>query len=447
MLTSEIKQFTYPDGSIERVQAVRMGRWEDLGFFLPEPDGEAMFASVTRLYSKYAVPRAPFLFPQMVLFRLPAGEEVPFSRESMRCGALSDSLAAAAAGLRENLTVIGGKPVFRTRAAEDFFRRLEALGCIRIIGGLRPGTAILPVGEKAGLLSRSLPDAALKANLSFFIMDCFDVASVYDSIGTPVGLRVKNGIVESPPLFAREALLVRKDGAVSIEKPALEALSVTVQGETFVHGKNTRFYARPRFRRAPCHGGTDLVIIGNRVAAVHPGGGTAVPGSGFVLAADAAQAIPGDTVTYGGMEEVLFGVQVGNSCVVNGRATEKFTSPFYKFTNPFSVSYPPSLYPMDYEKARAPRMMLGGDADGKPLLLFAEGPGKLGYEKGRDSRGASLSESAAIARSLGMVNGVHLDGGGSAQILLDNRRSLRISDRYEDNSEAERPVPVGLCMR
>jgi argininosuccinate synthase len=57
-------------------------------------------------------------------------------------------------------------------------------------------------------------------------------------------------------------------------------------------------------------------------------------------------------------------------------------------------------------------------------------------------------EMADICCELGMVNGVHLDGGGSAQILLKNHRSLRTSDRnLEDNSDAERPIPLALMLK
>ena len=55
---------------------------------------------------------------------------------------------------------------------------------------------------------------------------------------------------------------------------------------------------------------------------------------------------------------------------------------------------------------------------------------------------------AEICSAVGMVNGVNLDGGGSAQILVNNVRSLLISDRKaEDNSESERPVPNALIVR
>jgi exopolysaccharide biosynthesis protein len=102
---------------------------------------------------------------------------------------------------------------------------------------------------------------------------------------------------------------------------------------------------------------------------------------------------------------------------------------------------------MDFDHARAARIALGADASGKPMLLWAEGAAKFGYVPGKGSCGASLKEMADICADLGMHNAVNLDGGGSAQILLNNRRSLMISDRKaEDHSEAERPVPLALYI-
>ena len=102
---------------------------------------------------------------------------------------------------------------------------------------------------------------------------------------------------------------------------------------------------------------------------------------------------------------------------------------------------------MNFDKSRAARIALGADSEGKPILLWAEGAAKSGYIPGQGSCGASLSEMAEICADVGMVNAVNLDGGGSAQILLGNRRSLMISDRNkQDFSEAERPVPLGLML-
>ena len=168
-----------------------------------------------------------------------------------------------------------------------------------------------------------------------------------------------------------------------------------------------------------------------------------------MLVADQANQIrPGDKVIYRGMEDVRFGMQVGNSILIDGKKTEEFHSRFYNIRHLEPVPFPPSLYPLDFDHARAARIALGADAGGKPMVLWAEGAGKIRYTPGQDSCGASLKEMADICTAVGMVNGVNLDGGGSAQILVNNVRSLLISDRKaEDNLESERPVPNGLIVR
>ena len=190
-------------------------------------------------------------------------------------------------------------------------------------------------------------------------------------------------------------------------------------------------------------------MIGQQVAAVRHRGCTPVPASGFVLRLEGkCQISPGDRVIYHGLEDVAFSIQVGNSIVRDGIKTERFLSRFYNIRHLEPVPYPPSLYPMNFRTGRAARIALGADQNGKPMLLWAEGAGKLKYTPGKDSCGASLAEMAEICTQVGMVNAVNLDGGGSGQILLKNKRSLLISDRREeDNSEWERPVPLALMIR
>ena len=102
---------------------------------------------------------------------------------------------------------------------------------------------------------------------------------------------------------------------------------------------------------------------------------------------------------------------------------------------------------MDFHKSRAARIALGADAAGKPVILWAEGAAKIGYFPGQGSCGASLKELADICQQAGMKNAVNLDGGGSAQILIRNRRMLQISDRDAATlGESERPVPLGLFI-
>ena len=413
----------------------------------PSPSDRALDC-FERIYRQFLVPAAPWVFGSLVLFRLPPGINLPFSADCGSYGKIADPLTIAAVGLRRGIQILGKRIFFQNAQTEAFWKELKKQDCIRIVQGKLPITTVIPVGGEAGFLTESEPDAALKVNSSFFTMDPFDCATAYDHIGRPFGLLVKDGIVEQPPLFSREALLVKRDGTVSIERPELEHLAVRIGNHTFVHGKNCRFYSRPRYARTPPGTGVSLVILGRKVAAVCAGGCTAVPGAGFVLhTGEDVEIHPGDQVAYEGLEDVCFGIQVGNSIVCDGVPTPRFQSRFFNVRGINRIAYPPSLYPLDYQNARAARIAIGADGDGKPMIMWAEGAAKIGHIPGADSMGATLADMARICTELGMVNGVNLDGGGSAQLLVKNLRSLKISDRATDGTEMERPVPAGLIIR
>lgn len=446
-MESQIRTFSYPNGEIQRVQVVTWDDWGKLDFWKLSYSEKALdcFYDVYRLY---LVPGCPWIFGNLVMFHIPEDVAVPFPNNTKKYGRVADKLTAATAALEAGVSIVKGKPVFRNAEVRRFWEILENRGCIRITSGKLPTTKFIPVGDLPGYMSQREETAALKVNASFFIMDRFDCATVYDHVGTPFGLCVKDGVVLSPPLFGREALLVRENG-VSIESPDVRNMEMEIDGTVYRHGENATVYTRPDRLATPRSREKKLVIIGDRVAAVCDGASVPIPASGFVLCVTGMCRVrPGDRVVYRGMEDVRFGIQVGNSILKDGVKTERFISRFYNLRKLEPVPFPPSLYPMDFEKARAARIALGADEAGTPMLLWAEGAGKLRYTPGEDSCGASLLEMADICAAVGMVNAVNLDGGGSAQILLRNQRSLHISDRnQEDNSDAERPVPLGLILR
>lgn len=445
-MQNEIREFPCENGELLRVQLVRPESWEQLDFLRPCAT-PPVFESFDRVYRKFLIPGCPWVFGSVVLFRLPE-ELPPLPTRFGRYGTVSDPLTATAAVLRRGARLIGTKPVFFTRCAKKLWQLLEAQDCLRIIRGKLPITTYSPVGCGSGYLSETEPDAALKMNASFFIMDPFDCATVYDHVGTAFGLCVKDGDVQSPPLFDREALLVKNDGSVTVQRCDIRSLGIETGGTVYRHGANAAVYTRPECRRASRCRGVQLVITGCRVAAVCPKGRAPVPAGGFVLEVTGpCAAKAGDAVIYRGLEDIRFGIQVGNSIVKDGVPTQQFISRFYNIRKLEKTPYPPSLYPMNFDGARAARMAIGADRDGRPMLLWAEGAGKLSYTPGRDSRGASLADMARVCSETGMHNAVNLDGGGSAQILLHGERRLRISDRKPDNSDAERPVPLGLIVR
>lgn len=422
-----VRTYHFPDGTIQRVQTQPLPGWEPLSFRTLQSEGNPLdcFAEI---FQKYLIPACPWLFGNLVLFRLPRRMEIPFSRATSY-GQVADPLTAAAAGLRKGLSFRRGVPRYRNPRVKAFYEALSDRDCLRVVKGKLPITTILPVGPGLGLLTRSCPEAEVRCNASFFIMDPFDCATVFDHVGTCLGLMVKDGVVLSPPLYHREALLVRERG-VEVTSLDIRDLPIQLGEQQYRHGENCRIYTRPRFPYV-LGPGKKLVIVGNRVAAVSRGI-VPIPASGYVLTPrGSCSATPGDPVRYPALQDVQFGIQVGNSVLRDGVVTDSFRSRFYNLRKLEPVPYPPSLYPMDFHNSRAARMVLGADGAGKPMLLWAEGAPKQGYVPGVHSRGASLSDLGRFCQEAGMVHAVNLDGGGSAALLVGNKCALQRTDLQE----------------
>ena len=356
--------------------------------------------------------------------------------------------AAVTAMFRKDVSFKRRKLSFSDQDTERIYRQLKQRGCLYEMDGKLSKIRFLPVGNTMGYLSQNEENARLKVNASFFLFDRLDCASVYDRIGTAFGLCVKDGKILLPSMLDREVLMVDKEGRVSVSHIPLKQIVTEIDGTRYQDGINCRFYSRPQ-REKTTAGICDIIVEGNHVVGIRKGGKTLIPCGGFVIQTNQMIEKINDTkVKFHGLEDILFAVQVGNSVIVNGNKTKRFISPFYRFPNPHETVYPPAMYPLNYKKDRAPRIVLGADKDNRPVLVWLEGAGKFGHVKGEGSCGASMSETADICEELSLHNAIHLDGGGSAQILINNQKQLKISDRDpNDFSEKERAVAMGLCIR
>ncbi len=83
---------------------------------------------------------------------------------------------------------------------------------------------------------------------------------------------------------------------------------------------------------------------------------------------------------------------------------------------------------------RNPRTIAGVDAEGRTLLVTADG-------RQTTSLGLSIKEAADVARSLGMVSAINLDGGGSTTMVQDGQVVNSPSDAV-----GERPVGDALVL-
>jgi Phosphodiester glycosidase len=86
------------------------------------------------------------------------------------------------------------------------------------------------------------------------------------------------------------------------------------------------------------------------------------------------------------------------------------------------------------EKDKHPRTAMGYTADGKLIILMTEGrnPGH--------AEGMTLLQQAQVLQSLGCIEALNLDGGGSSYLLLNGKQTIRPSDK-----EGQRAVP-GVFM-
>ncbi|MCU0404348.1 MAG: phosphodiester glycosidase family protein [Chitinophagaceae bacterium] len=86
------------------------------------------------------------------------------------------------------------------------------------------------------------------------------------------------------------------------------------------------------------------------------------------------------------------------------------------------------------EADRHPRTAMGYTADRRLIILMVEGrnPGI--------AEGMTLKQEAMVLKSLGCIEGLNLDGGGSSCLLLNGKETIKPSDK-----EGQRPVP-GVFM-
>jgi hypothetical protein len=93
----------------------------------------------------------------------------------------------------------------------------------------------------------------------------------------------------------------------------------------------------------------------------------------------------------------------------------------------------PSFY-YGFSAKRNPRTIAGVDAHGRTILATADG-------RSTASLGLSITETGDVARALGMVEGLNLDGGGSTTMVIDGAVINQPSD-----ATGERPVGDALLI-
>ena len=447
-MNSEIYRVEHEDGTFQRFQVVTGFKWEDVHYFSPGIERKSV-VELVRLYDVNIIPKlrehtGPYVFvhvPEDMAIDLDPDTEEGHIYDSSILLAMTMDRAFRDGNLRWDGTGLWvGDPTL-----DSILKVLEERGMLGIAADEGDGMHVIPINGKLGFVSRkaSMPVAV---NSHFFLMDPTDMDSPYCKIGTPHGLVLSGGHISNPPLNHRSLLLVGRDGRARITHVELSELSFLIDGVRYVGGRNCTLHFRPDERITPKHDGMDLIITEEEVVAVKKGGESVIPVAGFVISVDGDVRLKDNGVTYEGIDDYLFGAQVGPEMVKDGCMIDHLAFPFCKVgVDP--VVFAPTVYPLPFETARASRICIGTDGNGSPVLVWAEGAGKLGIDRENDSTGASLLEMAQFCSSQGYGNIINLDGGGSAALNYQGRRLLKIADRMPvTNAECERPVPNGLYI-
>ncbi len=318
--------------------------------------------------------------------------------------------------------------------------------------------------------------ATAAVNGGYFVLDPASGAP-----GDPAGIGVYDGRLLSEPVDGRPGLVLAPDGRGSVgrfrwtgevrRRPVRGGAPVPLDGIDRVPGLIRNCGGDPTdlptdrpLHDVTCSDGSEVVTFTPEFGATTPAGPgreVVLDARGVVLRAQDRRGTalaPGTTSLQATGEAVslLQPAQVGDrlllrpalqdargrrvalppgGTVVNGGpllvqdGRERITSGADGFERPTDPTFS-----YGFVAERNPRTFAGVDAAGRTLLVTVDG-------RSADDLGLSIPETADVARSLGMVDALNLDGGGSTAMVVRGRLVSRPSD-----PTGERPVGDALLV-
>ena len=298
-------------------------------------------------------------------------------------------------------------------------------------------------------------------NTSFFLFEEEDFISEFSLLGDAYSMQIREGVIESPPLFNRSALLFQAGGNVELRQVSLHDLKMQALGRTFdlstfalnetgQPGKPalyTRFFgieqeSRTLTRTPQDAGKLEFVIIDRAIVGVKRGGETEIPHNGFVLSLPAdgvEQTTFTNEVRYSFLDgsQYTAGIQCGPGLLRDGEIIltqqslkqEEFFRKTVRDGRVTDYGVVPTDYAEDIDETRAARMAIGVDFNGCLRVLAVESVNRGMEEATGESSGATLSELALVLKNRGYKHALNLDGGGSANIQYYYGHLVKGADR------------------
>lgn len=277
-------------------------------------------------------------------------------------------------------------------------------------------------------------------------------ADFFPYTGDPLGLQIQGGELVSEPMD-RAAVGITAEGMAIFDKVGFNGTLTSSPGETFPirginrpRGKNEMVLFTPVFGSTTgAKEGIELPVtldgpirVNTAVTATVVGepcaaGGT-VPSGGALLSAHGR---PADWITsnlkQGDKITLRFDVKSDSGKSWESVVEAVGGGPMLMSGGKVYVDASEEKFQLSFSAARNPRTAVGVTASGELLLVTVDGRQPI-------SRGMTLSELAELMKSLGAVEAINLDGGGSSAF------SIKGIVNNSPSEGRERPVANGLLV-
>lgn len=247
--------------------------------------------------------------------------------------------------------------------------------------------------------------------------------------GEILGLLKLDGQIVSTTTLARTAVGILPGGKVLIDLVDYTGLvtlpdgrKIAISGVNHERGADELMLYNDYFGPSTATNsfGVDYVVVGNKITAINRSGNTPLTPDSIVLSA------------HGNAAKALEGLRVGDTVAITQTLGKAWDETKYalgagpRLIKAGSVFLTTKLeeFGSDVAGGRAPRTALGLTKTGHILLVVVDG-------RQAASIGQSLLELALFLQELGAVDAMNLDGGGSSEMVINNKVVNSPSDGRE----------------
>jgi len=316
--------------------------------------------------------------------------------------------------------------------------------------------------------SAELDEATLLVNSNYFLFLEPDLDGPWNAYGDPVGLVMAGGVIEFAPQLPRTSLLM-SESKYNVQCVSFADLQITLSNNQpiLAHPFGSPKYREPFVAFARCFGsverfspagddGYDVAYIG-RFPVAGRQGALPIPRAGCVVRYPdrrTAFEFASQPLRYALDGQWGDCIQVGPQLLKRGALTNVTENIFmveYMTENgqlPDNDTVSPAHWKADWDKTRAARLGAGVDEHGNVVMIAVEGTSSV-TDVNEPVRGATLRDLALLMRDEGVVDGMHLDGGGSTQVFGQAGGALiQPSDVHHGLphrlAQYDRPIPTWI---